>query len=138
MEEAFMEVALAAAFTAAAGMAAVGGGWHGGWGRPGWGGGGLGMAARWLGSWLGRRLLELRLGLGRRLGLGSGLGACGDGRARWGRDRFAACLWRRPGVLGQAARLDGGRPLSWPTAREHLHVNLDLAAERLVGRANSR
>jgi hypothetical protein len=46
-----------------------GGGWGGGWGRPGWGGGWGYRRAGW-GWGGGRRLLELRLGLGRRLGLG--------------------------------------------------------------------
>ena len=84
----------------------------------------LGLPARrlGLGRWLGRRLWELRLGLGRRLGLGlgSGLGDRGGDRARRGRDRFAAGLWRRSGLLGQAARLDRWRPLSWPAACQHL------------------
>ena len=86
----------------------------------------LGLAARRLGRRLGRGLLELRLGLGRRLGLGlgSGLGDRGRDRAHRGRDRFAARIWRRTRLLGEAARLDGERPLFWPAAREHLHVSL--------------
>ena len=101
----------------------------------------LGLAARWLGRWLGpwlgRRLLELRLGLGRRLGLGlgrrlglglgSGLGDRSHGRARRGRDRFAAGLWRRSWLLGPAAGLDSRRALSWPAPREHLHVTVSSA-----------
>ena len=57
---------------------------------PAWMGRRLGLAARRLG----RGLLELRLGLGRRLGLGlgSGLGDRSRGGARWGRDRVAACI----------------------------------------------
>ena len=84
----------------------------------------LGLAARWAGVGLGRRLLELRLGLGRRLGLGlgSGLGDRGGDRARRGRDRFAAGLWRRSRLLGQAAGLDSERPLSGPAAGEHLQL----------------
>src|SRR5271163_2858141 len=48
-----------------------GGSWGGGWGRPGWGGGwGLSTRGGGWGRWVGGRLLELRLGRGRRLGLG--------------------------------------------------------------------
>jgi hypothetical protein len=88
----------------------------------------LGVVARGLGSrlgrWLGRRLLELRLGLGRRLGLGHR----SHRRASRGRDRFAAGLWRRSRLLGPATGLDSRRTLSWPTAGEHLRVNVYSAA----------
>src|ERR1700729_4084555 len=67
-----------------------GGGWGGGWHGGGWRGGG----------W--------------------GLGDHGGGCARRGRDRFAAGLWRRSGLLGQAPRLDSERPLYGPAARERL------------------
>ena len=93
----------------------------------------LGLAARglgWLGWWLGRRLLELRLGRRLGLGLGSGLGDRGGDRAHRGRDRIAAGLWRRTGLLGQAARLDGERPLSGPAAREHLLLSILLCRAR--------
>ena len=75
-----------------------------------------GVATRRLGRWLARRLLELRLGLG----LGYGLGDRSRGGPGRGRDRFAAGLWRRSGLLGQAARLDRRRALSWPAACQHL------------------
>ena len=91
----------------------------------------LGLAARRLGWRLGRRLLELqRLGLGRwlGLGLGSGLGDCGGDRARRGRDRFTASLWRRSGLLGQAACLDSERPLYGPAAGERLLLSQKAAA----------
>ncbi len=89
----------------------------------------LGLAARRLGSRLGRRLgrrmLELRLGLGRRLGLGlrSRLGDRSRDSAARGRDRGqrrSTRLWRRSGLLGEAADLDSGRTLSWPAPGEYL------------------
>ena len=102
-----------------------GGGWRGGggWGRPGWGGGGWGYRACRLGRGLGWRLgwwvLELRLGLGRRLGLESRMGHRRRDRPSRRRVRFAVGLWRRrSGLLGQAARLDGERPLYGSATRE--------------------
>jgi hypothetical protein len=71
----------------------------------------VGVAAAGLGWWLG-------------LGLGSGLGDRGGDRARRGRGRFAAGLWRRSGLLGQSARLNSQRPLSWPAACQHLLVTV--------------
>ncbi len=98
----------------------------------------LGLGARRLGSWLGRRLglerrvLELRLGLGRLgLGLRSGLGdRGGDSAARGGArgQRRAAGLWRGPRLLGQAAGLGRERTLSWPSPREHVLLNVDCRA----------
>jgi hypothetical protein len=91
---------------------------------------GVGLSARGLGlgRWLGRRLLELRVGLG----LGSGLGDCGGDRARRGGDRFAAGLRRRTRLLGPAARLDRQRPLYGPPVGQHLHVNINGAAGSLA------
>jgi hypothetical protein len=83
----------------------------------------VGIAAAGAGWWLG-------------LGLGSGLGDRGGGCARRGRDRFAAGLWRRSGLLGQAARLDGERPLYGPAARERLLLSLKGARIRLQVKKN--
>ena len=119
---------LAAAFTAAVG-AAAGWGWRrrpagaGGWGAP---AGAAGWGPGWGGGW------------------GGGCWNCGGwgGGWGWGYDpgwaiaaatvplgvaiaAIAAGLWRRSGLLGQAAGLDSGRPLSWPAAREHLQLSLD-------------
>ena len=93
-----------------------GGGFHGGgWGGGGWRGGG------WHGGWGGG-------GWGwRRAGWGGGWG--GGDRAHRGRDRFAAGLWWRAGLLGQATRLDGARPLSGQAACQHLL----LSARSLLG-----
>ena len=104
-----------------------GGGWHGGWGRPGWGGGWgwrrAGWGPGWGGGWGGGCW---NCGLGRRLGLGlrSRLGDRSRDSAARGRDRGqrrAAGLWRF-GLLGPAAGLDIGRPLSWTAAREHVQL----------------
>jgi hypothetical protein len=117
-------VSAAVALVAAAGMAAAGVGPAGAGPDGAVVAGAIGARAG-----AGAAVVELRLGLG----LGSWLGDRRGDRARWGRDRFVAGLRRRSRLLGQAARLDGERPLYGPKACERLHVNLDLA----VGRCGS-
>jgi hypothetical protein len=109
MEAASTAVALAAAFTEAAGTEADGAAAAGA-------GGALAGAA------VGVAAVGIAAGAGAAVGAGVGirLGDCGGDRARRGRDLFTAGLWRRPALLGQAARLDSKRALYGPAARERL------------------
>ena len=97
----------------------------------------LGLATRRLGRRLGSWLLELWLGLGRRMGLGLGsrLGDRGGGGAGRGRDCLAAGLLRgRARLLGEKAGVDGWRPLSGPATGQCLLLTVRLVSSAGRGR----
>ena len=66
----------------------------------------------------------------------SGLGDRSCGSAGRGRDRVAAGLWRRSGLLGQAARLDAEWPLYGPAACERMLLTLKGVRIRLQIKKN--